>query len=151
MVTLYVRDLMPEAIPPLFPRRVEAQSAPTFEGHRFAALLALGAVSFAVWLGVLFTIPPHRLLTYLAFFAPFWVAVASVGAAIVYITASRKPNAHVRALGNSVRQGALVASAIVALLALLAGRHLTAVTFIIVVGCAGLFELIGWARAGADE
>ncbi|HEV3310016.1 MAG TPA: hypothetical protein VG815_05825 [Chloroflexota bacterium] len=146
-----MRDLLPEAIPPLFPRRVDPQAAPTFEGHRFAAMLALGAVSFAVWLGVLFWVPPHRLLTYLAFFVPFWLAVASVGAAIVYMTVARRPDAHARALSNSVRRGALIASVTVALLTLLAGRHLTAVTFIIVVGCSGLFELIGWARAGAHE
>jgi hypothetical protein len=49
------------------------------DGHYLAALLLLAVSAWAVWATVIFSLPPTKLLTYVAFFAPLTVAVAATG------------------------------------------------------------------------
>jgi hypothetical protein len=118
-----------------------------FEPHRCWALVGVGLVSFLIWLAVLFNIAPHRLITYVAFFTPLWIFVASFCAAGLYLFAGTRPELATNALGNSVRRGALVASLLVAELALVAARRWTLVGLLVFVAVIGVIELISWARA----
>lgn len=56
-------------------RRASRSTAPARQYLAVLGLIAL--VSWALWLSVLLALQPARLLTYLAFFIPLWVALAS--------------------------------------------------------------------------
>jgi hypothetical protein len=119
--------------------------------HRPAALILAGGAALLVWLAVVIAIPPHRLLTYLAFFVPFWVFVASSTAAGLYWFASESQESSRLALKNAVRRGAIVASLLVANLALLAAHRWQPVSAVILLGIAGAVELAGYVRAARTE
>lgn len=133
---------------------VRDEPAGTFEPARLLALLGVGTVALAVWIGILLTVAPHRLLTYLAFFVPLWIFVACFGAGGLYWLAARAARTHLRTLANSVRLGCLVASLIVVNLSLAAAHRWTPVFFLASAAVAGVVEfsgrLAGW-RSTADD
>lgn len=130
-------------------RRVPSHYA--FDPRRFVALLALGLLSLLVWIAVLDSVPPHRLLTYLAFFIPMTLWIGSFSAAALYWTGHRRRTAGSAAFENSARRGGFIAASIVANLALVAARKWSLAAFLVVVCCAGIIELIAWARGGRDD
>lgn len=100
-------------------RRQGKRRAP--DGQYLAALAVIAIVAWIVWGTVLLTLAPARLLTYLAFFSPFGIALAATAAIFIYAAewrAGRFPS-----LGASIRRGVLVALLVVANLALQASHH----------------------------
>lgn len=66
-------------------RRRHGRSRRDSPDRRYLVVLGLAAGSaWALWLLVLFTIAPSRLLTYVAFFAPFTVALATTSTLVAY-------------------------------------------------------------------
>jgi hypothetical protein len=86
-----------------------------------AALVLVALVAWAIWLTVLATVPPARLLTYVAFLGPLWVAIASTGALAAYGIDWRR--GLLRQLSVSLRRGVFAATLVVLNLALRAAHH----------------------------
>ncbi|HZU12781.1 MAG TPA: hypothetical protein VFB58_08080 [Chloroflexota bacterium] len=74
--------------------------------HYLAALAVVALAAWALWALVVLTLPPARLLTYLAFFLPFGLALASTGALVAYAAERRFGTAP--SLSGSVRRGILL-------------------------------------------
>lgn len=100
-------------------RRQGKRRAP--DRHYLAAVAAVGVVAWAIWIVVLLTLAPSRLLTYLAFFAPLGLALAATSGLIIYSAEWRSGG--LPDLRASIRRGILVALLIVANLALQASHH----------------------------
>lgn len=100
-------------------RRTAGQRGP--DRHYLAALALIAGAATCVWLGVLFTLAPARLLTYAAFFAPLSVALTAIGAIGAYAVEWRRGIAP--SLRACTRRGALSAAVVVANLALLAAHR----------------------------
>lgn len=100
-------------------RRAIRKRAP--DRQYLAALFLVAAVAWAAWLTVLFTVQPMRLLTYVAFLAPLWVALTSTGSIVAYAAEWRR--GMFPGLRVCVRRGALAASVIELNLALRAAHH----------------------------
>jgi hypothetical protein len=126
--------------------RFDEGSSALFEPARLFALLVVGIVAFAVWIGVLIAVPPERLLSYLAFFVPLWAFVACGLAAGLYWFTTRVQSPHPRALSNSVREGSLVSGVLTVNLAFSAGHRLTLLVFLITIALALSVELWGRLR-----
>jgi hypothetical protein len=88
---------------------------------------------------VVFTVPPARLLTYLAFFAPLWIALASSSAIGAYAIVWRLGN--VPDLPSCSRRGALLATFSVANLGLLATHHWSPLILVLSAVALGLSDL----------
>jgi len=114
-------------------RRAARSRAP--DRHYLAALALVAATAWVCWLVVLLTIPPARLLTYLAFFAPLWIAVSASGAMAAYGVLWRRDS--YPSLGVCARRAALAATVLVVNLAILAGHRWN-----IVVGSASIVAAI---------
>ncbi len=105
-------------------------------------LFTLGLIALAgwgAWLAVLFTLPPSRLLTYVAFFAPMAVALtatASLGAYAVEWRRGLYPS-----LRACVRRGFLFALLVIANLAVLAAHRWTVLFGAASAGAVILIEL----------
>jgi len=99
-------------------RRAARKRAP--DRQYLAALLLLAAVGWAIWLTVFLTVPPSRLLTYLAFLAPLGIAVTATGALVAYAVDWHRGFAP--SLLTCGRRGGLAAGVIVLNLAL-GGAH----------------------------
>ncbi len=122
-----------------------------FETSRVLALLGVGTMAVAMWAGVVLTVPPQRLLTYLAFFIPFWAFVACYGAAALYWITGRVEFPHPRALGNSVREGALISFVVSGNLAFVAAHRWTFLVLVIAAGLALALELIARFRSASAD
>lgn len=114
--------------------------------HRVVALLAVGALGFVLWLVVLISIAPHKLLTYLAFLTPFWIFLSAFTAVGLYWWRSRH-GSELAAIRSSMRHAAILASIIVAILALSAGHWLSLTSVVIVLAGALAVEGVSWLRA----
>ncbi len=102
-------------------RRSTRTRAP--DRHYLAALALVALVGWAGWIVAVLAIPPARLLTYVAFFTPLWIAVTASGAMAAYgITWQRGLIPSLRAC---LRRGALAASVVVVNLAVLAAHKWT--------------------------
>lgn len=100
-------------------RRRKAGRAP--DRHYLAALVLVAAAGWAAWAIVLLDITPARLLTYVAFLLPLWVALTATGALTAYALEWRLDR--VPSLVASTRRGATLATFVVANLGALAARH----------------------------
>jgi hypothetical protein len=89
-----------------------------------------------VWVTVLFSLEPARLLTYLAFFAPLGIALTATASLAAYGLEWRRGKQP--SLRVSVRRGALVGSLIIANLAFQAAHHWS-----IVVGVLSVLVVLG--------
>lgn len=87
------------------------------------ALALLAVVAWIVWIAVLVGLPPHKLLTYLAFFAPLFVALTATTAIGVHVMAWRR--GIIPGLPISVERGASTAFVAVANLAFVAAHRWT--------------------------
>ena len=116
-------------------RRAGRNRAPDRQYLAVAALVA--GLSWAVWATVILTIAPERLLTYLAFFLPLWTALTASGSLVAYGVSWRR--GYLPSLRACVRRGALVASYVVANLALVAAHRWT-----VIFGLATLAFAVGW-------
>lgn len=100
-------------------RRALRTRAP--DHHYLASLLVVAAVAWAVWLVVFLTVAPAKLLTYLAFLAPLWLAIVATGAILTYGVEWQR--GFVPSLPGSIRRGAWLASLVVANAALRFAHH----------------------------
>ena len=100
-------------------RRAARRRAPDRYYLTAFALVALGA--WAIWLAVVLSLSPARLLTYLAFFAPLAAALTATGAIVAYGLEWRFAGAP--GLRRSTVQGGLLAALVIVNLALLAAHH----------------------------
>jgi hypothetical protein len=100
-------------------RRTSRSRAP--DRQYLAATAIIGGFAWLGWLLVLFTVQPTKLLTYIAFFAPLWLAVTSTGALGAYGIDWRR--GALPSLRVCARRGALISSAIILNLAFLAAHR----------------------------
>lgn len=107
--------------------------------HYLAALGTVAVVCWLVWLTVLLTVPPSKLLTYVAFLAPLTVAVAATGSLIAYGVESRLDP--FPEIGRSVRRGVLLALVVSVNLALLGAHRWTPPAFLIMAAVAVFTDL----------
>lgn len=122
-------------------RRAARNRAP--DRHYLAGLLLVAAIGWLAWAMVLFTVPPSRLLTYVAFFSPFAVAVAATGAMVSYAIEWRIGFAP--SLGVAIRRGVLSAAVLTANLGL-AAAHAWKPTIIVISLVAAVCVDIGVSR-----
>lgn len=90
-------------------------------GHYLAALTLIALASWAVWLTVVLTLQPARLLTYVAFFLPLASALTTTGAIALYFAELRMRR--LPALGTELRRGLLFGLIVVMNLGFMAGHH----------------------------
>ena len=94
--------------------------------HHYLAVVALAALAgWAAWVIVLFTLPPSKLLTYLAFFIPLAIATASTATLLAYALEQRRT--HYASLTGAGRRGASFAAVVILNLAFLAAHRWTVV------------------------
>jgi hypothetical protein len=99
-------------------RRARRRQAP--DRHYLAVIALVAAACWLVWGTVLFSLSPSRLLTYLAFFAPLFAALAATGTLIAYAVEWRL--GRYPALGAAGRRGLLLAGVVVINLAVQAAH-----------------------------
>jgi len=105
-------------------RRRRARGRPVTPDRTLLLALALiAAAAWIVWVAVLVGLPPHKLLTYLAFFGPLFVALAATTAIGIHLTAWRR--GLIPRVAISVERGALTAFVAVANLVFLAAHRWT--------------------------
>lgn len=92
-------------------RRKVARRRQAPDRHYLAALGLVAAASWAVWLTVVFSLQPARLLTYVAFFAPFAIALAATCSIALYL--GEQSVGRLPVLGAEVRRGVLVSAVVV--------------------------------------
>jgi hypothetical protein len=102
-------------------RRKRGRTRQAPDRQYLGAIALVAASAWSVWITVLFSLAPARLLTYLAFFAPLYVALAASGALAAYWLDWKQGT--IPSLRTSVRRGALFALLAVANLAFLAGHR----------------------------
>jgi hypothetical protein len=110
--------------------------------RQYLAVLALAAVvAWAVWVTVVVSLQPSRLLSYLGFFVPFGVALSLTAGIGMYLVEERL--GHAAALGAALRRGALVAGVVVVNAAFQAGHAWS----VAVLGGSVLLALVAEAAA----
>lgn len=124
-------------------RRQGKRRAP--DRHYLAAVAAVGVGAWVIWVTVLLTLAPARLLTYLAFFVPLGVALSATVALAIYAAEARSQR--LPDLGASIRRGILVALVVVANLALQASHHWSIPGAGISILAAIVVEAVGERRA----
>ena len=102
-------------------RRRRAESTRLHDYQYIIAVVPVALVAWALFLTVALTVPPSKLLTYVAFFLPLWIALWATGCLAFYLgeTLFIGPSD----LGDSVRRGCLLALFAVVNLAALAAHH----------------------------
>lgn len=100
-------------------RRSGTRQAP--DRHYLGAIALVAISAWSVWVTVLFSLAPARLMTYAAFFAPLLVAVAATSALAAYALESKGQNRP--SLRVYVRRGSLFALLVVTNLAFAAGHR----------------------------
>jgi hypothetical protein len=115
-------------------RRGKQRQAPDRQYLGAIALVALSA--WSIWITVLFSLEPSRLLTYIAFFVPLSIALAASGALVAYAVdwqGGKRPS-----LRASLRHGFLFAFLAIANLSFLAAHRwslvIGAITILLVLG-----------------
>ncbi|MGH2449320.1 MAG: hypothetical protein ACRDFS_12055 [Chloroflexota bacterium] len=88
-------------------RKVRRRSS---DGSYLIGLGVLAAGSWLAWALVVLNIPPHKLVTYAAFFVPLWLALASTATLVSYAAERRRGD--YPKLRVDARRGVLVASVI---------------------------------------
>jgi hypothetical protein len=92
--------------------------------RHYLAVVGLAALAgWAVWGIVLLTLPPSKLLTYLAFFVPLAVALAATATLAAYGIEQRQT--HYAGLRGAGRRGASFAAVVIVNLAFLAAHSWT--------------------------
>lgn len=100
-------------------RRGSKRQSP--DHHYLAALALIALAGWAAWAIVLFNLTPSKLLTYVAFFLPFFIALAASATLVAYLVEQQRYQfAGLRAAG---RRGASFAAVVVINLAFLAAHH----------------------------
>ena len=108
--------------------------------HYLGALLLVAAVAWAAWMTVFLTMPPSRLLTYIAFLAPLGVALAATASLAAYgLDSLREPFPN---LGRSARRGTIFAVVAVANLALRAAHHWSLPALVLMTVAALLVDMV---------
>gem|GEM_PF-5476388 len=93
-----------------------------------------------MWLVVLFTIAPHRLLTYLAFFVPLFILVTTGVGGLLLTFRLALPAEEDAALAVALRRGGLLATVVVISLALAAANKESLLGFILTLVIAAAME-----------
>jgi hypothetical protein len=110
-------------------RRGKQRQAPDRQYLGTIALVALSA--WSIWITVLFSLEPARLLTYIAFFVPLGLALAataSLGAYGLDWRSGRRPSLH-----SATRRGLLFALLAVANLSFLAAHRWSPVVGVVLI------------------
>jgi hypothetical protein len=116
--------------------------------HYLAVIGVIAVAAWAVWLAVLLTLPPSRLLTYLGFFTPMFVGIAAIGALVSYAVDWRR--GFYPSLRVSLRRGLLAGALVVTNLAFLAAHRWTSILGLITVAAVvGVEVLMDWRAARA--
>ncbi len=100
-------------------KRASRRQAP--DRHYLWAVAIAGVIGWALWLSVLFSLQPQKLLTYLAFSIPLGIALWSTATIVAYGVDWRRgvmPD-----LGRCARRGLLIAALLIANVAFRAGHH----------------------------
>jgi hypothetical protein len=126
-------------------RRRSARRRQAPDRHYLALTGVIGIAAWAVWATVLLTLPPARLLTYLAFFTPMFVGMAAVGALASYAVDWRR--GFYPSLRASLRRGVLAAAVVVANLAFLAAHRWTPLFAAVSVGMVAAVEAAVYWRS----
>lgn len=100
-------------------RRSGRRRAP--DRHYLLALCLVAVVAWTLWLAVFLSLPPARLLTYAAFLAPLWVALAATGSIAAYGLEWKR--GYAPSLRACTRRGVLFASVLVVNLAVQAAHR----------------------------
>ena len=124
-------------------RRTSRRLAP--DRHYLGAVALVALAGWAVWLTVLFTLSPAKLLTYVAFFLPLAVALAATGTLLAYGVDLR--TARFPSLQRASRRGVLMAAAIVANLGFVAAHGWTPIAAVVSVALAVGIDLIASRRS----
>jgi hypothetical protein len=103
--------------------------------HYLAALGLASVAAWAVWLTVVLTLQPARLISYVAFLLPLALALTATGSIVLYAVEWRL--GQLPSLRAEVRRAALVAGVVVANLALLAAHRWS----ILVLGLSALLAI----------
>jgi hypothetical protein len=114
--------------------------------HSPVVLCIIAAAAWAVWLTVFLTLPPARLLTYLAFFTPLFVAVAATGAVLAYAVEWQR--GYYPSLTVCLRRGALLAAVVVSNLSFLAAHRWVLPVVVVSVVAAVLVDIGVASRVG---
>jgi hypothetical protein len=120
-------------------RRGRQRQAP--DRHYLGAVALVALSAWSIWVTVLFSLEPARLLTYLAFFVPLGIALASTAALGAYILEwkqGRQPS-----LRMAARRGSLVAVLLIANLAFQAAHRWS-----LIVGVVSVLFLLGAEASG---
>ncbi|HZT96210.1 MAG TPA: hypothetical protein VFB34_05170 [Chloroflexota bacterium] len=140
-----MRDLsVPNAFSGSRTREDGRRDAPTRE---LALLLGGGLVTLAVWVVVLLTLSPARLLTYLAFFVPLWLAVTGLGGAASLWLRTHQGAGSPGGNFSVIRRPAMVATFLVTNLALLAGHHWSLVWLVVLSVVLLAYEAYTWSTS----
>jgi hypothetical protein len=100
-------------------RRTSRRQSP--DRHYLWVLCGVAGFAWFAWLIVLINLTPARFLTYLAFLAPLWLALATTGALAAYWFSMRR--GLYPGLRECGRRGALLATVVVGNLAVVASHH----------------------------
>ncbi len=122
-------------------RRRRGLRPPTPDRAYLVILAAVALVSWLIWLGVVLTVAPLRLLTYLAFFLPLGIALAATASLGFYGIEWQRgllPNVH-----RAIRRGVLLAAVVVVNLAVLPAHQWNVLVGVVSVTVALLVDA-GW-------
>lgn len=119
-------------------RRGTRQVAP--DQHYLLVVALAAAAGWAMWLAVLLSLQPSKLLTFVAFFLPLALALAATGTLVTYALDWRRGLSP--SLARSARRGSLLASLIVLNMAFQAAHRWTPLLGIISVAVVVLSDFL---------
>ncbi len=110
--------------------------------HYLYVMSACALFAWAVWLVVALNLSPAKLLTYLAFLSPLWLALALTGTVIALVLAAKhSESVSVRV---SARRGMIAASVVVGNLGLSAAHLWSLLALLLLLAAAAGVELGFW-------
>ncbi len=109
-------------------RRKAARKNALPDRHYLASIAVLAGLGWAIWLTVLFTVPPSRLLTYVAFSAPLSLGLGATSTLIAYAVEFR--TTRVASVGRSIRRGSFLSVLVIGNLALLGAHRWTVLALV---------------------
>lgn len=126
-------------------RRRKGRRRQSPDQHYLIALAACALAGWGVWLAVILSLAPSRLLTYLAFFLPLSFALAATGTLAAYAVEWRREL--LPSLVRAGSRGILFAAVVVTNLTFQAAHRWTPIVTVVALAIAVLIDLgITWRR-----
>jgi len=110
--------------------------------HYLYVLSACALFAWAFWLVVALNLSPAKLLTYLAFLSPLWLALAFTGTVTALVLAARY--SEFVSVRSSARRGMIAASVVVGNLGLSAAHHWSLLAPLLLLAAGAGVELSFW-------